>query len=303
MIAVRRILCATDFSPASTPAWEFAQRLAWATKADLLVLHVVAPVMTPLDGGFDAHLYEELVAEGRAEAATGCDRLEEEAASHGLRVAVRVVEGAAAPRIVGVADTEEADVVVLGTHGRTGWNRLLMGSVAERVVQLATQPVITVRAPADIAPVDRPVARVMFPTDFSDASHGAWPWARVLAGLTGAEVDLVHVLLEVVPDRHLDPTFLAGIEAAIRADAEKSVEPFLATAGFPRERIHVHLTHGVETDQIVHGARDRQADLIVMGAHGRSGVFRVALGSVTRRVLHAAPCPVLTVGPRVSGAG
>jgi nucleotide-binding universal stress UspA family protein len=178
-----------------------------------------------------------------------------------------------------------------------------MGSVAERVVQLATLPVITVRPLPDRVSPEQPVARILFPTDFSDASRQAWPWARTLAEVTGADVDLVHIMLEVVPDRHMDPAFLASMATAIRVDAEKSVARFLASAGLPRERIHVHLLHGVEDAEIVRRARDGRADLIAMGTHGHTGVIRLALGSVARRLLHAAPCPVLTIGPRAYGAG
>ena len=90
---------------------------------------------------------------------------------------------------------------------------------------------------------------------------------------------------------------------AIREDAQKSADQFLAICGFPRDRIHVHLAHGVEADQIAHLAQARGADLIVMGTHGRTGLLRLALGSVTRRVLHAAPRPVLTVGPGITSEG
>jgi len=140
----------------------------------------------------------------------------------------------------------------------------------------------------------------MFPTAFSDAARRAWPWARALAEATGAEVDLLHVLLEAAPDKHLDPAFLARVAAAIREDAQKSADRFLADCGLPRDRIHLLLVHGVETDQIVHWAQARSADLIVMGTHGRTGLLRLTLGSVARRVLHTAPCPVLTVGPQVT---
>jgi nucleotide-binding universal stress UspA family protein len=299
MAAITRILYATDFSSFSAPAWEFARRLAGATGARLVVVHAVPWIPVPIEGAFDARTYQRLVEESRAEALAELQRLA--AAAGSLRVEVRVEDGPAPTALLAAAEREGADLLVVGTHGRTGLNRLLVGSVAEHVIELATRPVVTVR-PLSTPPgaVDRPIRRVVYPTDFSPPSRKAWPWVRRLAEATGAEVDLVHVLATPVPDRHVDPALLARAAEAIRAEAEQSVRAFLDGCGLARERVHVHLAHGEETGAIVHRADALRADLIVIGTHGRTGVLRLALGSVARRILHAAPCPVLTVGAHVA---
>jgi nucleotide-binding universal stress UspA family protein len=298
MTIIRRIVCATDLSPASAPAWAFAQRLAWATAAETTLLHVLPLIPIPMEAGLDAATYQRLADEDREAARARLDELV--AAAPGLRLVTRFADGPPAQRILEFAAGWPADLVVVGTHGRTGLNRLLLGSVAEQVVQLARCPVATARPlPAAPAP-EVPIRRIVYPTDFSPASRRAWPWALALAERTGAAVDVVHVLLEVVPDRHVDPTFLARTAAAIRAEAQKSVDEFLATCGLARDRVSIHLAHGVESEQVVHWAHARAADVIVMGTHGRTGLLRLALGSVARRVLHAAPCPVLTVGPEAA---
>jgi nucleotide-binding universal stress UspA family protein len=295
---LKRILCATDLSAASTPAWAFAQRLAAATKVDLVLVHAVPLIPPPIEGSVAPGTYERVVEEGRTRALSACDELAESARTRGLAVTVHLAEGPAGPRILDAAERESADLVVLGTHGRTGLNRLLAGSVAEHVVQLSGRPVITVRPlPTPASLPDRPVARILYATDFSPASRRAWPWAHAIAERTGAEVDVLHVLLEVVPDRHLDPAFLAQAAERIRRDAQESAESLLGSWGLPRDRVRVHFTHGVEADAIAHWAASAGADLIVMGTHGRTGLLRLALGSVARRILHTAPCPVLTVGP------
>lgn len=294
MTTVRRVLCATDLSPASDAAWAFARRLGRATGAELALVHVLPPIPIPLEAGFDAATYQRLAEADRGSATT---RLEELQAAAGLRVTTRVVDGPPAPRILEMAADWGADVAVVGTHGRTGLDRLLLGSVAEQVVHLARCPVVTVRSAAPPPAPEGPIRRLVYPTDFSPAARRAWPWGRALAEATGASVDVVHVLLDVVPDRHVDPAFLARAAAAIRAEAQGHADQFVAGCGLPRDRVSVHLLHGVETDQIVHWAQSRAADLIVMGTHGRTGVLRLALGSVARRVLHAAPCAVMTVGP------
>jgi nucleotide-binding universal stress UspA family protein len=303
MPALQRILCATDLSPASDPAWHFAQRLAAAAKTELRLLHVVPLVPLPFDGGIDPNTYVRLIEAGRAEATATCERLAAAARRQGLDVLIRITEGHAATRIL-EAIGEDVDVVVLGTHGRTGLNRLLVGSVAEHVVQASVRPVVTVRPlPPSPDPAALPIRRLLYPSDFSPASTRAWPWVKKIATATGAEVDLLHVLLEVVPDRHLYPAFQTAAAEAIRKDAERNAEKFLDTCGLPLEKVQLHLVHGIESEQIAEWAARRDADLIVLGTHGRTGILRLALGSVARRVLHTAPCPVLTVGPETSGQG
>jgi nucleotide-binding universal stress UspA family protein len=303
MATLRRVACATDFSPASDPAWDFAQRLALATGADLVLVHAIPPILFPLEDGIDPATYQQMIEEGRREARAAGAEAARRAGERGLHVAVHIDEGPVVGRILGRAEAENADVLVLGTHGRAGLARFLMGSVAERLVEEATRPVVTVRPVRGQAPASRPITRIAFATDFSEAAARAWPWARAVAEATGATLDLLHVLLEAVPDRHADPAFLAGVAAAIREDARTSADRFLAGCGFPRERVEVHFLHGVEADQIVRWAEARHVDLVVLGTHGRTGLLRLAFGSVARRVLHAAPCPVLTVGPRVVAVG
>ncbi|HSE94931.1 MAG TPA: universal stress protein [Methylomirabilota bacterium] len=301
MPAVKRILLATDLSPASVPAAEFAQRLASTVQGEVLLFHAVPWIPVPMEGAFEPQTYDRLMRESREEAVTALDRLGETVRVTGVSVAVRVSDGPAGSRIIEAVTEWRADVVVVGTHGRTGLNRILVGSVAEQVLQLAPCPVITVRPlPRSWAPDRRPLTRVIYPTDFSPAARRAWPWARAVAEAAGADIDLLHVMLEPVPDRHVDPAFVARAAEAIRRDAQKAVDEFLAGCGFPRERITVDLTTGVEADQIARRAEARRADLIVMGTHGRTGVLRLALGSVARRVLHTAPCAVLTVSPHVA---
>jgi len=300
MAAVRRILCATDLSPASEPAWAFARRLAAASRADVVLLSVLPPLPIPMEGFIDPATYDRLAAGGRAQAEADLQRFVQAAGTGAVRVTSRLVEGDPTTEILATGDREGADVIVVGTHGRAGLERLLLGSVAERVIHLAKRPVITVRPvpPSAAAPASG-IRRLLYPTDFSATAQRAWPWARAVAEATGAEVDLLHVLLQVVPERDMDPVVVAQAAARLREQGQAEAALFVAAAGLPRERFAVHLVHGVEAEQIVHIAQARQVDLIVMGTHGRTGLLRLALGSVARRVLHAAPCPVMTVGPEV----
>lgn len=142
----RRILIATDFSPASRPAFRVALDLARQGRGRLAIVHVL-PSVAPLgvDGHVSARMYEEMETSVRQWAQKRLDRLIEQA--RGSRVAARglLLEGAAYEAIARAAAKEQTDVIVIGTHGRTGLQRLLVGSVAARVIGTAPCPVLTVR--------------------------------------------------------------------------------------------------------------------------------------------------------------
>jgi nucleotide-binding universal stress UspA family protein len=142
----RVILHPTDFSPASRAAFARAVQHARAERAQLLLVHVlsfVAPVVG--DGYMSPQTYGDILESMRAYAQKQLDKLVARAKGAGARVRGLLIEGNAADAIVRAARSKHADVIVMGTHGRTGFSRLLMGSVAQRVVGTAPCPVLTVR--------------------------------------------------------------------------------------------------------------------------------------------------------------
>jgi nucleotide-binding universal stress UspA family protein len=146
MSAIRRIVYATDFSPASRPAFGRALDLARANRAELIALHVVTP---PLLYGPEAYampqVYDGMVADLRAAARKQLDRLVARAKAAGVRARALVQEGIPHDRVVRAARSLQADLLVIGTHGRTGLARLFVGSVASRVIAAAACPVLSVR--------------------------------------------------------------------------------------------------------------------------------------------------------------
>jgi nucleotide-binding universal stress UspA family protein len=142
----KRILHATDFSRASRPAFKKALAMAKANRATLELLHVLAPVMAlPADGYVSPQTYDALTTSATAWAQKEMGRLVKAARAGGVRARGALVEGAAHDRIVRAARSLRPEVVVMGTHGRTGLPRLLLGSVAARVIASAPCPVLTVR--------------------------------------------------------------------------------------------------------------------------------------------------------------
>ncbi len=147
MSRFRRILHASDFSRASTPAFRRATDLARANRADLTIVHVYMPVIPLAGEGYAApQVYDQMLTEIRAEAQRQLDRLVTKAKRAGARAKGLLLEGVPHDRIVRAARSMRADLIVLGTHGRTGLGRVFLGSVATRVITLAPCPVLTIRA-------------------------------------------------------------------------------------------------------------------------------------------------------------
>ncbi|MBI4269292.1 MAG: hypothetical protein A3F92_07120 [Candidatus Rokubacteria bacterium RIFCSPLOWO2_12_FULL_71_22] len=142
----RRIVHPTDFSTASRAAFAKAVEMAKADRGELLLVHVLSPVMpVPGDGYISPKVYDEIAASTRAWAQKQLDKLLAKAKAAGARVKGLLVEGVPHEQIVRLAKSKRADVVVMGTHGRSGLAKLFLGSVAGRVVTAAPCPVLTVR--------------------------------------------------------------------------------------------------------------------------------------------------------------
>ena len=142
----RRILHASDFSPASRPAFAEALALATANRAELLIVHVVDVVIPPLEDTYvSPQVLDRLITSTRADAAKRLNALVRKAKTAGVTVTGELLEGTPRDAIPRAARRKRADLIVMGTHGRTGLRKLLLGSVAERVVGTAHCPVLTVR--------------------------------------------------------------------------------------------------------------------------------------------------------------
>jgi nucleotide-binding universal stress UspA family protein len=146
MSRIRRVMHPTDFSRASSAAFKRAVEMAKSNRAELLLVHVISPAM-PLvgDGYVPPQVYEDMEAAARAYAQKHLQALLAKAKKAGARVKGLLLEGLAHERIAQAARSRKADVVVIGTHGRTGFAKLFLGSVASRVLAISPCPVLTVR--------------------------------------------------------------------------------------------------------------------------------------------------------------
>lgn len=148
LLPIRRILCPTDFSTASYAAMDVAAELAHAFDADLTAVHAIAPLPVVAEPEAAASVHatgylEELVESARQ----SLSDLERKRLGSAPKVRTEITRGPAADEIVRLAEAHEVDLIVIATHGQTGWRRLVFGSVAERVVRLASCAVLTIQAP------------------------------------------------------------------------------------------------------------------------------------------------------------
>ena len=146
MSRIRRVMHPTDFSRASTPAFKRAVEMAKGNRAELLLVHVMVPAVPLMgDGYVSPKVYEDLEAAARSAAQKQLRKLVDKAKQAGARFKGLLLEGVAHERIAQAARSRKADLVVIGTHGRTGFAKLFLGSVASRVLAVSPCPVLTVR--------------------------------------------------------------------------------------------------------------------------------------------------------------
>lgn len=146
MSSLGRIIHPTDFSPASTPAFTRAVEAAKENRAELVVVHVLSTVIPIVgDGYISPQAYDDMQKAARAQGKKQLDALVEKAKKGGAQAVGVLLEGTAWDQITRIAKSKHADMIIMGTHGRTGLAKLFLGSVAERVVGTAPCPVMTVR--------------------------------------------------------------------------------------------------------------------------------------------------------------
>lgn len=207
--------------------------------------------------------------------------------------------GNAVPSILDLAQSLQSDLIVMGTYGRSGVDRLILGSVTEKVLRKSRCPVMVVPPPVSAAAESVPVLfeRILCAIDFSDASSTALKFALSVAQEANAELILMHVI-ESAPDtehwKRGDPTLLRFILDA-EADATRRLRESIPSDARNWCKPVELLTTGKAYREILRVARERDVHLIVMGVHGRSPIDLMFFGSTTHHVVRSATCPVLTL--------
>jgi nucleotide-binding universal stress UspA family protein len=302
-VDIKRILCPVDFSDASAHAIDQAVVIAGWYKARITALHVCSPMLLSTPG---------LGASGRNEAADDAEtaRLRNETAAHceaatsaGIGLDLLVDIGQPASHILGRAQSLPADMIVMGTHGTSGFAHLVLGSVTEKVLRKATCPVLTV-PPRAQATSRLPFRRVLSVVDFSDWSLSALQFAFSLAQESNAGLTLLHVIEwpwhepPPPPVGELAPAQALALAEYRRYSEQsamarlKSLVPEATPGSRPTT---TRISHGKPYVEILRIAAEAQVDLIVIGVHGRNPLDLNLFGSTANQVVRRAVCPVLTL--------
>ncbi|MHB9288886.1 universal stress protein [Halobacteriales archaeon Cl-PHB] len=290
------ILLATDGSDGAAAATDHAIALAQQFEADLLALSVVDERGDTTDLGESDPTAVTLQERLQATARETVDGVADRAAGRDVRCETAVVEGVPHEAIRGFAADHGADLLVLGTHGHTGLDRVLLGSVAERVVRTSDVPVVTVRAADDGGPTpSTDYETILVPTDGSDRAAAALDAAVPVVERTGATLHLLHVVDVREAASRADYSPPEKVMERLRTAGEAAVDRLADRARTAGVEVVTHVEVGDPPTAIVAGAAEYDADLVAMATAGRSGIKRVLLGSTTERVVRTADVPVLTV--------
>ncbi|MFB6079606.1 MAG: universal stress protein [Haloferacaceae archaeon] len=283
-----RLLFPTDGSDGASVAFDHVLAIAARHDATVYVLNVADTTRDSV-----LRIRGDVVDALEREGHRIVQDVTERAAQRGVTTVTDVLQGDPSRTIVDYANARDVDLVVMPTHGRRGLERFLLGSTTERVVRRSDVPVLTLRPDHD-DPARYPYRNVVVPTDGSDCADHALETGVDVAAAEGATLHLLSVIVsvslgvDVRSDLQIEP--LERRATGLIEDARE----YAQTAGV------TSVTGTVEYGPSVHGGitsyvDEHDVDLVVVGTHGRTGVDRYVLGSVTERLVRTSPVPVLTV--------
>jgi nucleotide-binding universal stress UspA family protein len=281
LATIRKILFPSDLSPVSERALDHAQLLAERFDARLTLYHV-REGLEPHRGSVDEEVGRRAERAAREHLGRRADRLH-------VPHAVLVHHGPSAEKaLLRYIAMARPDLIVMATHGRGALKHLVLGSVAEAVLNRSHRPVLCVRAPAH--GVALPYRRVLVPTDLSLPSRRAFPMAAHIARAFDAEIVAVHV----APPPEV--ASLAGVTEVVETATVDQAEVWdFLQPDFGGLRATVRVPEGMAADGIIEVATQERVDLIVMSTCGHDSVGDRIRGSHTERVVRHAPCPVLAM--------
>lgn len=292
MLEIKLILCPIDFSEFSVRAYRYALSLAQHYRAQVVAQHIVEIWRYPSVGFVAyAHLYDEFCQAVRQ---SGTEQLQQFVKNHThdqIHPELVVQLGVAPDSILSFAQARKTDVIVMGTHGRRGYDHLMLGSVTDRVMRSAPCPVLAVSQPPHDSMAtgeqrSHRLNRILYCTDFSENSERALNYAISATEEYDAELTLLHVLEEVQSP--------AKSEHAIAAATEQ-LDKLIPPEKRKTLKIKMAVRIGKPYRQVIQLALEAQIDMVTMGVRGRGALNLAVFGSTTYRVMQLGPCPVLAV--------
>jgi len=284
----------TELSESAFDLLPFAKTLG-VTKARLISAWESAWGEGQAPAGRPAGESEELAQKGRALLSAYLEKQAQRVRDLGLEVETIIKVGRAAESVIQTA-TEDTDLILIATHGRTGIERWRLGSVADRIIRESACPALVIGPNVTVQLSPYTIKRVLIPLDGTGLSELALPLALRIAELTGAELDLTRVV--TTPTMAVDPgmgVYPMDLLTAIE-DAAKAYLAEKAAALGSKYRVTTAMHLGSPGETLLAHLREKPSELVVVASHGRAGVARAALGSVADRLLHG-PAPVLVFRP------
>jgi nucleotide-binding universal stress UspA family protein len=297
----KKILVPLDGSELAEWALSPALKLAAAAQAELILLRSTIPLymaMPVVAGEYEWAWPEYAREQMRTESREYLQGVQERYELPGLCLHTMDVEGDAASMIVDTAVDEGVDLIVMSTHGRSGFNKWILGSVTERVLHSAPCPVLAIRS-------DQPITRLLIALDGSQLAEKAIEPALALADTLKARVTLLRVNEPLLADHKPSVQFewevgresIHTLEQNRRNNAENYLCEVVRRAGHNGLNRQWMVVNGQPVPKILEFAQLQSTDLIAMSTHGRSGLRRWLLGSVTAKVMHSFPGHMLIVRP------
>jgi nucleotide-binding universal stress UspA family protein len=286
MVNLGTIIVATDFSPASDRALEYALAIARRYDSHVYVAHAIRPDLYSLTPPEASGGMIELVHQAAEQEMAGLlisGRLRE------VPHQAVIEEGDVWTVVSHLADLHDADLIVIGTHGRSGFEKMFLGSVAERVFRLSDLPVLTVGpAVAKAPPVEAELKNIVFATDFSETSRRALPYALSFAQEHQASLTLLHV---VEHSDELSPAAVDRLRESFTERLQAMLPPGADLWCFPKFVV----AFGSAVEQILDECGSAKADLLVLGIRGGGAALGHLPAARAYQLVSNAACPVLTV--------
>lgn len=289
---INSILVPTDGSDGARIGARRGIDLAATIGADLHVLSAVDSRDIEPDLNSDGQTDRERLLEEEAERAV--DSIAKLARTHlSGQITTAVESGIPFQAINDYVDTHDIDLIVMGTQGRTGFERVVLGSVAEKTLRTADVPIVTVTPDGDIVEIgNQQYDNVLLPTDGSEGAELAIEWGITLAELYDATV---HTVYSVDTSRFGGVEGSAEIHDALEQTGQEALEMVHDRVRAADVSVAGNIASGPAARAILSYSEEHDIDLIVMGTHGRSGLTRYLTGSVTETVVRNAAVPVCCV--------
>lgn len=293
-LRLKTILVPIDFSTASLYPIQWAKFIAQRTKAAIHLVNVhdfgypIAQALTPPVIGSEAEITDHLHQD-----------LQMVAISEKVRnPAFHIRAGRPFDEVCRVANEIQADLIVLSTHGRTGWERVFLGSTAEKIVRHAACPVLVARPIRSRRKSDLVLRQIVVPVDFSECAKCGLEYAIALARIFGAKLSLLNV---IQLHHDLPPVVIysqSRINRWAREIAEAHMTDLVQATDFGGVKFETEIKMGSPAQKICRFAVKEKADLILTPTHGRTGLSHALIGSTAEQIIRYARSPVLVVPSR-----